>query len=47
MLDRRLIDAEALRGFYDEIEPGLYRFPAISPERFRARVEQFTAERGA
>jgi hypothetical protein len=47
MLERRLIDAGALRVYFEEIEPQLYRFPAISPERFRARVEQFTLEGGA
>jgi hypothetical protein len=36
-----------LRAYFDEIEPLLYRFPAIDPQTFRARVESIRAsERG-
>ena len=39
MLDCGLVDrGQALRDF-DEIEPELYRFPAVDPAAFRARVE--------
>jgi hypothetical protein len=43
MLDLRYVERETLRALYEEIEPQLYRFPALSPERFRYRVEQATA----
>ena len=35
-----LVDPERLRGYFEEIEPQLYRFPAIDPPAFRERVEQ-------
>jgi hypothetical protein len=34
-----LVDPARLRGYFDEIEPMLYRFPAIDPPAFRARVQ--------
>ena len=40
MLDSGLVDARRLRDLFDEIEPLLYRFPAIDPGAFRARVSQ-------
>lgn len=45
MLRRGLIDpAEALR-YFEEIEPRLFRFPAVDPASFRAAVfEMFTVE---
>jgi hypothetical protein len=39
MIDRGLIDREELRGRFEEIEPRLYRFPAIDPVAFRRAVE--------
>lgn len=39
MLDRGYIERDKLVACFAEIEPELYRFPAISPERFRERVE--------
>jgi hypothetical protein len=39
MIDRGLIDPVQARGWFDEIEPELYRFPAIDPDAFRRRVE--------
>jgi hypothetical protein len=33
------VEPERLWGYYREIEPQLYRFPAVDPEAFRARVE--------
>lgn len=39
MLDRGLVEARRLRVCFDEIEPQLYRFPAIDPRTFRAQVE--------
>ena len=35
-----LVDVEPLRAFFAEIEPHLYRFPAIDPADFRRRVEE-------
>jgi len=39
MLDRGLITPQAVRRHFDEIEPLLYRYPAISPAAFRRAVE--------
>jgi hypothetical protein len=41
MLERGLVDADRLRSAFDEIEPALYRFPAIDPVDYRQRVEAF------
>jgi hypothetical protein len=35
-----LVDRERLWSYFREIEPALYRFPAIDPVAFRARVER-------
>lgn len=35
-----LVDPERLHRYFEEIEPQLYRFPAIDPPAFRQRVEQ-------
>lgn len=35
-----LVDPRQLRAYFREIVPMLYRFPAIDPSAFRARVEQ-------
>jgi Nucleotidyltransferase of unknown function (DUF6036) len=43
MRDAGLIETERLLRYFDEIEPGLYRFPAIDPRAFRRSVEEFTA----
>jgi hypothetical protein len=37
MLARELITAEKLRDLYNQIEPQLYRYPAIEPRDFRRR----------
>ena len=39
LLDERLVDRERLRVCFAEIEPELYRFPAIDPASFRRSVE--------
>ena len=36
---RGLVEPGRLLETFDEIEPELYRFPAIDPARFRASVE--------
>ena len=35
-----LVDPERLSRYFEEIEPQLYRFPAIDPPAFRERVER-------
>jgi hypothetical protein len=39
MLERGLIDRERLHALFKEIEPNLYRYPAIDATAFRRRVE--------
>jgi hypothetical protein len=39
MLELGLVEREVLRRMYDEIEPELFRFPAIDRTSFRAAVE--------
>ena len=39
MLGRGLVERERLRELFAEIEPELYRYPAIDPSSFRRRVE--------
>jgi hypothetical protein len=43
MVERGLVERERLSSALDEIEPQLYRFPAIDPADFRKRVEEFLA----
>jgi hypothetical protein len=38
-LEHGLVERDRLVEAFDEIEPELYRFPAIDPRAFRARVE--------
>lgn len=45
MIGRGLIDREGLRRRFEQIEPQLYRFPAIDPKRFRRDLEEALAER--
>lgn len=40
MLRLELVEAGRLLELFGEIEPNLYRFPAIDPARFRAAVER-------
>ena len=40
MLDRALVDPKTILRFFDEIEPILYRYPAIHPPSFRRAVEE-------
>jgi hypothetical protein len=37
------IDASRLQAHFEEIEPQLYRYPAVDPRAFRRAVEVFTA----
>jgi hypothetical protein len=40
MLQRGLIDPEALRRRFEQIEPRIYRFPAIDPVAFRRALDE-------
>jgi hypothetical protein len=42
MLEAGLVERRRLRSFLDEIEPRLYRFPAVDGASFRRRVESVT-----
>ncbi len=42
LLERGLVEAVRLRQSFEEIEPQLYRFPAIDPVAFRESVEAAT-----
>lgn len=44
MIGRGLVDRVELRRRFEQIEPQLYRFPAIDPESFRRAVEAALAE---
>lgn len=39
MLRRGLVDPQRLLAYYGEIEPQLYRYPAVDPASFRRGVE--------
>jgi len=39
MIDGALVDPEQLRGFYEQIEPELFRYPAIDPPAFRQKLD--------
>lgn len=43
MVDTGLVERADVLARFAEIEPELFRFPAIHPEGFRARVERFAA----
>ncbi len=45
MLDRGLIEASRTLAYFAQIEPELYRYPAIDPPTFRHAVETVLAER--
>lgn len=40
MRERGLVEPDRLRSLFDEIEPALFRYPAIDPADFRAKVER-------
>lgn len=40
MLDRGLVEGDRLRQAFEEIEPQLYRFPAVDPVDFRRGLEE-------
>jgi len=47
MLARDLVAAPRLLAYFKEIEPDLYRFPAIDPPSFRRAVEDATTPRNS
>jgi hypothetical protein len=44
MIHRGLIELQRLRRHFDEMEPFLYRYPAIDPRSFRQAVETVLGE---
>jgi len=46
MIARGLVQPERLLQFFDEIEPQLYRYPAIDPRSFRRAVEEIVKAPG-
>ena len=44
MIERGLVDREGLRLRFEQIEPELYRYPAIDPKAFRSALEQALAQ---
>lgn len=43
MLDRGLVEPQELLRRFEEIEPGLYRYPAVDPVSFRKAVEEIVS----
>ena len=41
VLERGLVEADRLRNAFAEIEPQLYRFPAVDPADYKERVDEF------
>jgi hypothetical protein len=46
MLAEGLIDRDRLAAYFEQIEPELYRYPALDPVTFRERVARYTARPG-
>jgi ribosomal 50S subunit-associated protein YjgA (DUF615 family) len=44
MIQRGLVTVAALRSGLAAIEPRLYRYPAVDPQRFRRNLEAIVAE---
>ena len=44
MIERGLIDRQTTQRYFNEIEPFLYRYPAINPPSFRQAVEAIVSE---
>jgi hypothetical protein len=42
-VERGLVEPERLGGYFQEIRPNLYRFPAIDPPTFERAVSEFLA----
>jgi hypothetical protein len=39
MIERGLVDPDRMLEYFNEIEPELYRFPAVDPAAFRRQIE--------
>jgi hypothetical protein len=39
-----LVDPARLQEYYEQIEPELFRYPAVDPPTFRPALEQLVAE---
>lgn len=46
-IERKLVDPARARSLFAEIEPALYRFPAIDPTTLRRRVDEVFPPDGA
>ena len=46
MIADGLVDRDLLAAYFDKIEPDLYRYPALDPRSFRARVARVTGAPG-
>lgn len=44
MIERKLVDPSRLRELYEQVEPELYRYPAIESSAFRRKVDALCAE---
>jgi hypothetical protein len=44
MIGRSLIDRDELRQRFEQIEPQLYRYPAINPRSFQEALEKALKE---
>jgi len=44
MLSRKLVDPTQLLELYETVEPNLYKYPAIDPKSFRAKVDTVLRE---
>lgn len=47
MLGRGLVTTKTLADYFAAIEPLLYRYPALDPPSFKARLERLLEERGS
>jgi hypothetical protein len=43
LIERGLVDPNRLQDYFNDIEPELYRFPAVDPPSFRRAVEAVTS----
>lgn len=46
LIDRGLVDPDRLRELFDEIEPALFRYPAIDAKGFREKVDRALSREG-
>jgi hypothetical protein len=43
LIGRGLVERELLAAYFEDVAPNLYRYPAIDPSSFRARVQRVVA----